>query len=92
MSLGRRPGSPQRRLHPPGRALAGERLVATTLVITGLLALAAALQAALFSRLVSEDGGPAALLVFAATGAVSTVLLAGVIALVYRAWTGGDEG
>lgn len=88
----RRPESTQERRRPADQAMAGERLVATTLVITGLLALAAAVQPELFSRLVSEGGGPAALLVFAATGAVSTVLLAGVIALVYRAWTGGDEG
>lgn len=75
---------------PAGRAGAGEGLVATALVAMGLLALAAAVQPALLFQLMSDRGGPAAMLVFAATGAVSTVLLAGVIALVYRAWTGGD--
>ncbi|HEY8415369.1 MAG TPA: ATP-binding protein, partial [Thermaerobacter sp.] len=66
----------------------GESLVAVLLVVVGVLALA---TASLLPRLVSLAGarGSADLLIIALTGAVSTVLLAGIIALLYRAWMGG---
>ena len=65
----------------------GESLVALVLVVMGFVALGTASFPPLFASL--SRGGPTGLLIIAATGAVSTVMLAGVIALLYRAWLGG---
>ncbi|ADU51719.1 integral membrane sensor signal transduction histidine kinase [Thermaerobacter marianensis DSM 12885] len=84
----RQPVPPAARPAGGGSLRSGDSLVALVLVVMGFLALGTASFPPLFESL-SRGGGPGDLLIIAATGAVSTVMLAGVIALLYRAWMGG---
>ncbi|HEY8488604.1 MAG TPA: HAMP domain-containing sensor histidine kinase [Thermaerobacter sp.] len=86
-AAGRGPVRPALEAAPARVAEGGETLVAALLVGLGLLALGVAAWPPMMTSL--SGGGPASLLVIAATGAVSTVMFAGVVALVYRGWKGG---